>query len=58
LASKAIELNHERFRKLCDETKTEFVQNLKCLVDFELRTGIRKERPAEPEASAAVQASI
>jgi hypothetical protein len=38
LASKAIELDRERFRKLRGETETEFVRNLKCLVDFELRT--------------------
>ena len=38
LASKAIELDRERFRKLGGETETEFVRNLKCLVDFELRT--------------------
>jgi hypothetical protein len=36
LASKAIELDRERFRKLRGET--EFVRHLKCLVDFELRT--------------------
>jgi len=36
LASKAIELDRERFRKLRGETETEFVRNLKCLVDFEL----------------------
>jgi hypothetical protein len=38
LASIAIELDCERFRKLLGETETEFVRNLKCLVDFELRT--------------------
>jgi hypothetical protein len=37
-ASKAIELDRERFGKLRGETETEFVRNLKCLVDFELRT--------------------
>jgi hypothetical protein len=58
LASKAIELDRERFRKLRGETETESVRNLKCLVDFELRTLIRKKRPAKPEASAAIQASI
>ena len=36
LASKAIELDRKRFRKLGGETETEFVRNLKCLVDFEL----------------------
>jgi hypothetical protein len=56
LASKAIELDCERLRKLRGETETEFVRNLKFLVDFELRT--RKKRPTEPEASAAIQASI
>jgi hypothetical protein len=38
LASIAIELDHKRFRKLLGENETEFVRNLKCLVDFELRT--------------------
>ncbi len=40
LASKVIELDRECFRKLRGETETEteFVRNLKCLVDFELRT--------------------
>ncbi len=38
LASKAIELDRESFRKLRGETETEFVRNLKCLVNFELRT--------------------
>jgi hypothetical protein len=33
LASIAIELDRERFRKLRGETETEFVRNLKCLVD-------------------------
>ncbi len=32
------ELDRECFRKLRGETETEFVRNLKCLVDFELRT--------------------
>jgi hypothetical protein len=58
LASIAIELDRERFGKLLGETETEFVRNLKCLVDFELRTWIRKKSPAEPEASASIQASI
>ena len=36
LASIAIELDRECFRKLLGKTETEFVRNLKCLVDFEL----------------------
>ncbi len=36
MASIAIELNRERFRKLLGETKTEFVRNSKVLVDFEV----------------------
>ncbi len=36
LASKAIELDRERFRKLCGETEPEFVRNSKGRVDFEL----------------------
>jgi hypothetical protein len=58
LASKAIELDRERFRKLCGETEPKFVRNSKGRVNIELRTLIRKKRPAEPEASAAIQASI
>ena len=38
IGSKAIELDHERFRKLRGKTETEFVRNLKVLVDFEVRT--------------------
>jgi hypothetical protein len=38
LASKAIELDRERFRKLGGETKPEFVQNSKGRVNIELRT--------------------
>jgi hypothetical protein len=36
LASKAIELERERLRNLRGETETEFVQNSKVLVDFEV----------------------
>jgi hypothetical protein len=38
LASKAIELDHERLRNLRGKTETEFVRNSKVLVDFEVRT--------------------
>ncbi len=38
LASIAMELDRERFRKLLGETETEFVRNSKVLVDFEVRT--------------------
>jgi hypothetical protein len=38
LASKAIELDRERFRKLRGETEPEFVRNSKGRVDIELRT--------------------
>jgi hypothetical protein len=58
LASKAIDLDRDRIRKLRGETVPEFVQNSEGRVDFELRTCIRKKRHAEPEASAAIQASI
>ncbi len=37
MASIAIELDREHFRKFC-ETETEFVRNSKVLVDFEVRT--------------------
>ncbi len=36
LASIAIELDREHFRKLLGETETEFVQNSKVLVDLEV----------------------
>jgi hypothetical protein len=38
LASIANELDRERLRNLRGETETEFVRNLKVLVDFEVRT--------------------
>ncbi len=38
MASIAIELDRERFRKLLGYTETEFVRNSKVLVDFEVRT--------------------
>jgi hypothetical protein len=38
LDSILIELDRERLRNLRGETETEFVQNLKVLVDFEVRT--------------------
>jgi hypothetical protein len=56
LASKAIELDRERLKKLRGETVTEFVRNSKGLVA--VATAIRKKRHAKPEASASVQASI
>ncbi len=58
MASKAIDLDPDRIRELRGETVPEFVRNSKGRVDFELRTCIRKKRHAEPEASAAIQASI
>jgi hypothetical protein len=54
LASKAIVLDRDRFRKLRGETEPEFVRNSKGLV----AVAIRKKRHAEPEVSAAIQASI
>ncbi len=56
MASKAIELDRERFRKLRGETVTEFVRNSKGLVA--VANAIRKKRHAEPEASASIQVSI
>ncbi len=56
LASKAIELDRERFRKLRGETVTEFVRNSKGLVA--VANAIRKKRHAKPKASASIQASI
>ncbi len=43
LASKAIDLDRDRIRKLRGETVPEFVRNSKGRVDFELRTCIRKK---------------
>ncbi len=57
-SSKAIALDRDRFWKLLGETELQFVQNLKGLVDFEVRARIRKKRLAEAAASAAIQASI
>ncbi len=58
LASKAIELDRERFRKLRGETVTKFVRNSKGLVAVAVANAIRKKRHAKPEASASIQASI
>ena len=57
LASIAIELDRERFRKLLGETETEFVRNSKVLVDFEVRKHESKSH-VDAEASASIQASI
>ncbi len=45
-------------QKTSRRDRSEFVRNSKGRVDFELRTCIRKKRHAEPEVSAAIQASI
>ncbi len=56
MALKAIVLDRDRFRKLRGETEPEFVRNSKGLVAVAI--AIRKKRHAEPEVSAAIQASI
>ncbi len=48
LASKAIDLDRDRIRKLRGETVPEFVRNSKGRVDFELRTCIRKKGTLSP----------
>jgi hypothetical protein len=48
----------KRLRNLRSLTETEFVQNSKVLVDFEVRTWIPKKSLVAAEASASIQASI
>jgi hypothetical protein len=53
-----IMLDRDRFRKLRGETEPEFMRNSKGLVAVAVAIAIRKKRHAEPEVSAAIQASI